>query len=83
MDIIKVTCIDMAYNQSSWELGHLTDFGLVRIEVVGYMVEDRPDCIILSKEFWPEDNQVRHLTAIPKVCILKTQTLNLEGLDHD
>lgn len=78
MKVIKVNCIDMSYNNSSWEIGHLSDFGLVRIELVGYLVEDRADCIIISKEYWKEENQVRHLSAIPKVCILSQEVI-LEG----
>jgi len=75
MKIVKIRCIDMAYNTGSWEVGHLADFGLVRIEIVGYLVEDRPDCVIISKEHWADDNQVRHVTAIPKVCILSQEAI--------
>ena len=73
MKVVRIKCIDMAYNNSSWEIGHLADFGLVRIDIVGYLVEDRADCVIISKEYWGEDNQIRHLTAIPKVCILEQE----------
>ena len=78
MDIVKIKCIDMAYSNGAWELEHLADFGLVKIDIVGYLVEDRADCVILSKEHWAEDNEVRHITAIPKVCILK-QEIIMEG----
>jgi len=77
MEIVKIKCIDMAYSNGSWELGHISDFGLVKIEIVGYFVEDRPDCVIVAKEHWAEDNQVRHLSAIPKVCILSQDKIDI------
>ena len=73
MKIVKVKCLDMSYNTGSWELGHLADFGLVRIEMVGYLVEDKADCIVIAKEYHEHEHSVRHLTAIPKVCILSQE----------
>lgn len=75
MKIVKIQCVDMAYNTSSWELKLPLDFGLVKVTIVGYLVEDKPNCIIIAKEHWEEENQVRHLTAIPKACIISQEEI--------
>jgi hypothetical protein len=70
LQIVKIKLIDMSYNTSTRDVNHLNDFGLVKIELCGFLVEERPDCIIVAKEYQAEESQWRHLTAIPKVCIL-------------
>ena len=69
MDIVKVKCFDMSYSRGVWSRKDMGNFGLIDLEVVGWLVEEREDCIILADEYQPEDDQFRHITAISKACI--------------
>lgn len=75
--MVKVESIDMAFSASTsvWNSETIKDFGLVNLETVGWLIEDREDCLVLAKEIQPEEEQLRHLTAIPKVCITKVTDL--------
>lgn len=69
MDIVKVKCIDMCYHTGTWARRDIKELGLIDLEVVGWLVEDRKDCVVIAKEHMPEDDQFRHVSVIPKVCI--------------
>lgn len=42
----------------------------MKLDIVGWAVDlGRKDCVIVASEYQPEDDQFRHLQAIPRVCI--------------
>lgn len=76
MDIVRIKCFDMSYNSSVWDRkGIKADFGLVDLDIIGWLVEDREDCIVIASESQPAEGQFRHLIAIPKVCIREVEKL--------
>ena len=77
MDIVKVKCLDMTHSTGIWPRKEIATFGLIELEIVGWLVEDKPDCLIISPEYQPEDDEFRYLQAIPKVCIKEVTKLGL------
>jgi len=76
MDIVRVKLFDMSYNTGTWARKDITTgFGLIDLDIIGWLIEDRNDCIIVASEYQPEDDQFRHLQAIPKVCIKDVEKL--------
>jgi len=73
--IVRVESFDMSFNTGVWDIEHLENFGLVKLDIVGWLIEDREDCVIIAKELQPDENQIRHITAIPKVNIVKVTKL--------
>ena len=70
MQMVVVKYFDMTFTTNVWDRKEIkAGFGLSNLEMIGWIVEEREDCIILAKEYQPEEEQFRHLTAIPKVCI--------------
>jgi len=70
MDIVRIKSFDMSYNTGTWVRKDIqSNFGLIDLDIVGWLVEDREDCVVVAGEYQPEDEQFRHLQAIPKVCI--------------
>ncbi len=79
MDIIRIKCFDASFHSGSWDRnGIKTGFGLIGLDIVGWLVEDRKDCIIVASEYDPEDDRFRHLQAIPKVCIVSQSCIGRE-----
>ena len=79
MKIVKVKLLDMCYDTDSktHDLDDIEWFGLIELEVVGWLVEDREDCIIVAKEFTIKEKSIRHLTAIPKKMIVEVKYLRI------
>lgn len=75
MRMVKVVLNDMAFNQGTWDIGGTSSLGLVRIELVGWLVEDREISVVVAKEYQPEEKQWRHLTVIPKSSIISVTNL--------
>lgn len=69
MEIVKIKFVDMTFNSEVWARKDISSFDLIEIEIVGWLAEDRKDCIVVAKEYYPENDQFRHLSAIPKVCV--------------
>jgi hypothetical protein len=70
MDIVRVRCVDTSYNTGTWARKDIaTGFGTMALDITGWLIDDREDCVIIASEYQPEDDQFRHLQAIPKVCI--------------
>ncbi len=76
MQIVVIKSFDMSYNTGIWDKDDISGFGLVDLEIVGWLVEDREDCLIIASESQPEENQLRHLVAVPKVCIKEMTKLS-------
>ena len=79
MNIVKVKCFDMTYSSGVWSRKDISNFGLVNLEIVGWLVEDREDCIVIAKEYNQIEDEFRHLSAIPKVCIKELTKLRARG----
>ena len=75
MDIVRVKMLDMSYNNDTWARKDIKGFSLIELDIVGWLVEDREDCVIVAKEYMQEDDQFRSLSAIPKVCIKEIKKL--------
>lgn len=76
MDIVRIKSFDMSYNSSTWDKNAIkADFGLVDLDIVGWLIEDREDCIVIASEYQPIEEQFKHLIAIPKVCIKEMEKL--------
>lgn len=58
---VRVDWTDAAYSEDE-------DTGLIRGQVVGYLVRETDDMIVAALE-WFEDNTFRRFLAIPKGCI--------------
>jgi len=70
MEIVRIKCFDMSYNTGLWDRSSIKHgFGLVNLDTVGWLIEEKEDCIIIASEYQPENEQFRHLMAVPKVCI--------------
>jgi hypothetical protein len=70
MDIVRVKCVDTAYNTGTWARKDIaTGFGTMILDIVGWLVDDREDCVIIASEYQPQEDEFRHLQAIPKACI--------------
>ncbi len=77
MKAVMVELTDMAFSTGTWNVNETKTFGPVTIHTVGWLVEDRQDCIILAEEWQISENQWRHLTAIPKINIIAVHTLHV------
>ena len=76
MRVVRIKCFDMSFNSSTWTQREITqDFGLIYLDIVGWLIEERKNCIIIASEYQPSEKQFRHLQAIPRVCIQKVITL--------
>lgn len=75
MQIVRIKSFDMSFNTETWDKNTIKDFGLVELDIVGWLVEKRDDCVVIAKEHQPGEEQFRHLTAIPNVCIKEIQIL--------
>ena len=75
MKIVRIDLIDMAYNSDTWKRHELHLFKPVHLSSVGFLIEEREDCYIISKDYQPDEDTFRHLSAIPKVIVTKITTL--------
>ena len=69
MQAVRIKSFNMSYNTGVWHKDNIKDFGLVDLDTIGWLIEDREDCIVIALEHQPNENTYRHLVAIPKVCI--------------
>lgn len=75
MKPVIVRLLDMSYNTGTHDWDDLKWFGLVELEVAGWLVEEREDCLIVAKEIDRKEKVVRHLSALPKKMILEVKYL--------
>jgi len=74
MKRVEVIWIDAAYNYSTWERDEIErKFGLVELKTVGWLVMEKPDCLVLAMEHNVSEDTFRHLCAIPKSGIKKVK----------
>jgi hypothetical protein len=70
MDVVRVKCVDTSYNTGTWARKDIaTGFGTATLDIIGWLIDDRKDSVIIASEYQPLDDQFRHLQVIPKVCI--------------
>lgn len=75
MDTVRIKWIDASYSTGTWGRKDTKDFGLKELESVGMLVEERKDCYIVAGQHDAEDDQFRHLEAIPKAGVIEVRKL--------
>ena len=76
MRIVKVAWIDTAFCDESHSLtGAKQHHEPVRLESVGWLIEETEDKIQLAMECRSEDDIVRYCQSIPKRAVLEVETL--------
>jgi hypothetical protein len=79
MDIVRVQCVDTSYNTGTWARKDIaTGFGTMTLDIIGWLIDDREDCVIIASEYQLEDDQFRHLQAIPRPCIIYFQKVGTQ-----
>lgn len=77
MPIVKVRWIDAQLIapsvQDAAEL--LENVEPIPCEVVGFLLANKDDCVVVAHESWPETNQVKYVHVIPKCSIIKVTRL--------
>lgn len=71
MQAVRIKSFDMSFSSGTWHKDSVKDFGLVYLDIIGWLVEEREDCIVIASEYQSDGQQFRHLMAIPKVCIME------------
>ena len=74
MLMVMVEWIDCVYSTGVFSPSELGDFKLVTIKTIGYGIEKENRWILAKEKFISEGNY-RHITAIPKVGIIKVTML--------
>ena len=78
MKIIKVTWLDaQRIDVGLQPIENLKDTIPVECEIVGFLVNETKDIVILAQEYWKNDGMVKYINAIPK-CLIKKRVV-LEG----
>lgn len=70
MKIVKLKVKDLAFYHN--EKHYMTGFDYSVMEIVGFLVEENEHKIVLAQQWFEDGQEVRHTTAIPKECIIKT-----------
>ena len=75
MKIVKIDIIDMAYSTGTYSTEEAQTFKPVNMSCVGFLVAAHNDCYVIAKDYQPEEGAFRHLSAIPKVNVVKVNVL--------
>lgn len=75
MQVVRIKSFDMSYNTGTWDKDTIKNFGLVDLDIIGWLIEDREDCVVIASEYQPTEDTYRHLIAVPKVCIKEIKKL--------
>lgn len=75
MKIVEVRTLDMALNTGTFDYEDAEKFGLIELVITGFLVSDSGNRVILAKEVHSTESQCRHLTAVPKCCIISITQL--------
>lgn len=70
MKIVKLKVKDLAFYHN--EKHYMTGFDYSVMEIVGFLVEEDKDKIVLAHQWFEDSQEVRHTTVIPKECIMET-----------
>lgn len=75
--LMAIEWIDSAWNTGVSTLSEMAEFEIIKLCTVGIGIEMN-DRYVLAKESWGPDS-FRHITAIPKVNIVKVSILRYSG----
>jgi len=75
MQIVKITWIDaQRIDVGLQPIENLKDTTPVECEIVGFLVNETKDTVILAQEHWKDDVMVKYINAIPK-CLIKKRVV--------
>lgn len=70
--VIKITWIDAQRIETSlWDEKEVGEIEPIECDIVGFLIFENKDKIIIAQERWDESKQVKYITIIPKCSIIK------------
>ncbi len=74
--IVRITWIDAQRIETSlWDEKEVEKIEPIECDIVGFLIYENKDKIIIAQERWEESKQIKYITIIPKCSIIKIKRL--------